>query len=185
MSKKLYQDLEVKGGFSEGRENPKLKITIRYESLESTCEGPADEVLKFVFRFIRDVYPNYEIVSGLTLTVDLENLLRRLKGIMAFISKGRAVILKPTKELKDSDLILTHLVSAYVGDKIGTAENDHLSMADLLDKTGKPAGTVAGRLSELRSRLCVERVGRGEYRVTAYGVKEFMEEVLPKLERAE
>jgi predicted transcriptional regulator len=57
-------------------------------------------------------------------------------------------------------------------------------MADLLDKTGKPAGTVAGRLSELVSELYVERVGRGKYRITAYGVKEFMEEVLPKLEGA-
>jgi len=57
-------------------------------------------------------------------------------------------------------------------------------MADLMDRTGKSGGTIAGRLSELRNTLCVERVGRGEYRVTVYGLKVFMEQVLPKLEGA-
>ncbi|MFQ6064980.1 MAG: hypothetical protein ACE5L6_05840 [Candidatus Bathyarchaeia archaeon] len=183
--KRLYQDYEVKKSLSRrGGEPPKLKVTIKYGSLESACEGSADEVLKFVFNFIKDVYPNYEIVSGLTLTVDLERLLRRLKGVMAFLPKGRPVILKTTNQLTDSDLILTYLVAAYAGNQIGMAEDDNLSMADLLDKTGKSAGTVAGRLSELVSGLYVERVGRGKYRVTAYGVKEFIESILPKLEAA-
>ncbi|MFQ6080616.1 MAG: hypothetical protein ACE5OW_02975 [Candidatus Bathyarchaeia archaeon] len=182
--RRLYQDYEVKKSFSRRPESPKLKVTIKYGSLESTCEGSADEVLKFVFRFIKDVYPNYAIVSGLTLTVDLENLLKRLKDVIAFLPKGQPIILKPTRDLTDSDLILTYLVAAYAGNQIGLAEKDYLSMADLLDRTGKRAGTVAGRLSELVGRLCVERVGRGEYRVTAYGVKEFMEDVLPKMEGA-
>jgi len=182
--KRSYQDYEVKKSFSKGPESPKLKVIIRYGSLESTCEGSADEVLKFVFRLIRDMYPHYGIISKLTLTVDLENLLNRLKDIIAFLPKGQPIMLKSTRELTDSDLILTYLVAAYAGNQIGLAENDYLSMADLLDRTGKPAGTVAGRLSELVSRLCVERVGRGEYRVTAYGIKEFMDAVLPKLEAA-
>ena len=182
--KRLYQDYEVKKSFSRRGESSKLKVTIKYGALESTCEGSADEVLKFVFNFIKNVYPNYEIVRGLTLTVDLERLLRKLKGIIAFLPKGRPVILKTTSELTDSDLILTYLVAAYAGNQMGVAEDDNLSMANLLDKTGKPAGTIAGRLSELVSELYVERVGRGKYRVTAYGVKEFMENVLPKLEEA-
>ena len=182
--RKSYQDYEVKKSFSRRVESPKLKVTIKYGSLESTCEGSADEALKFVFRFIRDVYPNYAIVSGLTLTVDLENLLRRLKGIITFLPKGQPIILKPTKDLTDSDLILTYLVAAHAGNQIGLAEKDYLSMADLLDRTGKSAGTVAGRLSELVGRLCVERIGRGEYRVTAYGIKEFTDAILPKLEEA-
>ncbi len=180
----MYQDYEVKRNFPKWTENPKLKVTIKYGSIESTCEGPADEVLKFVFRFIKDVYPNYAIVSGLTLTVDLENLLKGLRDVITFLPKGQPVILKPIKDLTDSDLILTYLVAAYAGNQIGLAEKGYLSMANLLDRTGKPAGTVAGRLSELVGRLCVERVGRGEYRITPYGIKEFMEEVLPKLEES-
>ena len=180
--KRLYQDYEVKKGIPRSEEAPKLKITIKYGALETTCEGSADEVLRFVFNFIKDVYPNYKLVRNLTLTVDLENLLKGLKNVISFLPKGRPVVLKPTDKLTDSELILTYLVAAYAGNQIGMAEDDNLSMAGLLDKTGKPAGTVAGRLSELVSELYVERVGRGKYRVTAYGVKEFMEEVLPKLE---
>lgn len=182
--KRLYQDYEPKEEFSSGSEKPKLKATIKYGSLESTCEGNADEVLKFVFRFIRDVYPDYEIVSGLTLTVDLEELLRRLKGVVSFLPKGRPVILKSTSGLTDSDLILTYLVAAYAGNQISMAEKGSLSMAELLEKTGKSAGTVAGRLSELAGNMYVDRVGRGEYKVTEYGVKKFMEDILPILEGA-
>jgi hypothetical protein len=182
--KRLYQDYEHEEGLPSGSEKPKLKVTIKYGSLESTCEGSADEVLKFVFRFIRDVYPDYEIVSGLTLSVDLEELLRRLKGVISFLPRGRHVILKPTGKLTDSDLILTHLVAAYAGNQMGMAEKGSLSMAELLEKTGKSAGTVAGRLSELAGNLCVDRVGRGEYKVTEYGVKKFMDDVLPILEEA-
>jgi hypothetical protein len=182
--KRLYQDYEVEKNVSRSREAPKLKITIKYGALESTCEGSADEALKFIFNFIKDVYPNYELVRNLTLTVDLQRLLRQLKGVISFLPKGRPVILKPTDKLTDSELILVFLVAAYSGNQIGMAEDDNLSMAELLDKTGKPAGTVAGRLSELVGELYVERVGRGKYRVTAYGVKEFTEEILPKLEGA-
>lgn len=182
--KRLYQDYEVKKGISRGGEAPKLKITIKYGALETTCEGSADEAMKFVFNFIKDVYPNYKLVKSLTLTVDLENLLKGLKNVISFLPKGRPVVLRSTDKLTDSELILTYLVAAYAGNQIGMAEDDNLSMADLLDKTGKPAGTVAGRLSELAGELYVERVGRGKYRITAYGVKEFMEEVLPKLEGA-
>lgn len=180
--KRLYQDYEPKEGFSGGSEKPKLKVTIKYGSLESTCEGSADEVLKFVFQFIRDVYPDYEIVSGLTLTVDLEELLRRLKGVISFLPKGRPVILKPIGRLTDSDLILTYLVATYAGNQMGMAEKGNLSMAELLEKTGKSAGTIAGRLSELAGNLYVDRVGRGEYKVTEYGVKKFMDDILPILE---
>ena len=180
--KRLYQDYEHKEGFSGGSEKPKLKVTIKYGSLESTCEGSADEVLKFVFQFIRDVYPDYEIVSGLTLTVNLEELLRRLKGVVSFLPKGRPVILKPIGRLTDSDVILTYLVAAYAGNQMGMAEKGSLSMAELLEKTGKSAGTTAGRLSELAGNLYVDRVGRGEYKVTEYGVKKFMDEILPTLE---
>ncbi len=168
----------------EEKEKPRLKVTVKYGSLESTCEGAADEVLSFVLRFVRDVYPAYEIVSGLTVTVDLEKLLSRLKGVIAFLPKGRPVILKSTGGLTDSDIILTYLVAAYAANQMGMADGDSLSMADLLDRMGKSAGTVAGRLSELVNGMCVDRVGRGEYRVTPYGVNRFMEAVLPLLEGA-
>ncbi|UCC33862.1 MAG: hypothetical protein JSW53_02335 [Candidatus Bathyarchaeota archaeon] len=182
--KRLLRDYEVKNGVSRRIGAPKLKITLRYGALESTCEGSADEALRFIFNFIKDVYPSYELVRNLTLTVDLERLLGKLKDVISFLPRGRPVILKPTGKLTDSDLILTYLVAVYAGNQIGMAEDANLSMADLLDKTGKPAGTVAGRLSELVNELHVERVGRGKYRVTAYGVKAFTEEILPKLEGA-
>jgi predicted transcriptional regulator of viral defense system len=51
----------------------------------------------------------------------------------------------------------------------------------MLPVTGGRTGTVAARLSELSNLGWVERVGRGEYRITTLGVQSFLDEVLPKI----
>jgi predicted transcriptional regulator of viral defense system len=58
-------------------------------------------------------------------------------------------------------------------------------MAEMLALTGGKSGTVVARLSELTSLGWVERVGRGEYRITTLGAKAFLDEIAPKLKPRE
>jgi len=88
---------------------------------------------------------------------------------------------KLEKELSIRELILLHLVKAYVGFRLGRLERDSLSVDELLKATGGKVGAVAGRLSEMVSDDYIERLGRAEYRITTYGLKHFLEAVLPKV----
>ena len=65
--------------------------------------------------------------------------------------------------------------------QLSKSEKDSVSIADLLKATsGKPSSTAA-RLSELVDMDWVDRVGRGEYKITTYGLKSFIDTILPKL----
>jgi DNA-binding IclR family transcriptional regulator len=68
-----------------------------------------------------------------------------------------------------------------VGYQLGRLEEDSLSLADILTETGGKPSTIAARLSELVTQNWVERVGRGQYRITTFGVKSFQETVIPRI----
>ena len=85
----------------------------------------------------------------------------------------------------ERDIILLHLVKTYIGYEIGRNESNYLTTSDIKSLTGGKSSTVAARLSELTSLGWVERIGRGEYRITTLGAKSFLDEVLPRIKPEE
>lgn len=152
--------------------------------LETKFSGNVDDVISGLFKFLSDIYPTYKTLSRITVTVDVEALLRDLEGVVAVTPEG-VVLLKPPEGLTliDRDLIGLHLIRIYVGQKLGLLERDSVSLADLLKFTGGKQGPIAGRLSEMVNEGLVERLGRGEYRITTLGVKVFMDSVMPKFKK--
>ncbi|MEM2248698.1 MAG: winged helix-turn-helix transcriptional regulator [Candidatus Bathyarchaeia archaeon] len=161
-----------------------LELTVKYRDVEAKFSGRPDEVIRAFFGFMSRVLPAYDFASQLTLTIDLEDLLRGIRGLIAFAPEGPVITVPREKVGGDRNLIMLNLIRAYVGYRTGRLEKDTLSMAEITASTGVKSGTVAARLSELTDMGLVERVGRGEYRVTTLGVKFFLDDVLPKI-RAE
>jgi len=56
-----------------------------------------------------------------------------------------------------------------------------LLIGDLIGATKRSAGTVAGRLSEMCSEGLVDRIGKGEYKATTYGLDYFMKNIIPSI----
>ncbi|MBS7641163.1 hypothetical protein KEJ12_05925 [Candidatus Bathyarchaeota archaeon] len=170
-------------GFVEkmGERGENLDLTVRYKDIEAKFTGRPDEVIRALLSFISRVLPAYDLATQLTLSIDIEELLRNVKGIIAITPEGPVITVPRSKLGGDRNAILVSLVKAYVGYRIGRLEKDSLSVADLTAATGCKGGTVAARLSELTDMGLVERVGRGEYKVTTLGLKFFLDEVLPKI----
>jgi hypothetical protein len=158
-----------------------LELHVKYKDLEVKFTGTPDDVIRSFLKYVRQVLPGYELISGLTLTADLEDMLKRVKGLIAFTPEGIVVTAPREKLGGEREVILLHLVKAYVGYKTGRLEKDSLMTSEIMSLTGGKSGSVAARLSELTSLGWVERVGRGEYRMTTLGVKAFLDEVLPKI----
>ncbi|MEM2320453.1 MAG: hypothetical protein QXS79_00995 [Candidatus Bathyarchaeia archaeon] len=158
-----------------------LELTVRYRNLEARFAGKPDEVIRALLNFISRVLPAYDLAAQLTLSVDIEDLLRGVRGIIALTPEGPVITVPRDRLGGDRNAILLNLVKVYVGYRVGRIEKDSLSVADLTSATGCKSGTVAARLSELTDMGFVERVGRGEYRLTTLGVKFFFDEVLPKI----
>lgn len=148
-------------------------------------EGSPEEVIKFLLKFLAEYYPTYELIKKLTITVDLEELLKKLEGIVGFSPEG-AVITIPREKVSNlsiRDQIALHLVKNHVGNQLGVIDKASLSAAELLNIIGSRMGAIAGRLSEMVDEGLVERVGRAEYRITTYGLKHFSENILPKIKQ--
>ncbi len=163
----------------------KLELSVKYKDMEVKFTGTPDDVVRALFGFLSKILPTFEFVSSLTLSVDLERLLKSISGLIAFAPEGPVITLPKEKLGGDRNIILLHLIKSYVGYQTGRIEKDSLSSADILSLTGSKPGTIAARLTELTSMGWIERIGRGEYRITTLGVKSFMEEVLPKIKPQE
>ena len=160
-----------------------IKIHLEYNETKIDFEGSSEEVIKVLLDFLAKHYPAYNLVKNLTITIDFEELLKKLKGVIGFAPEG-AIITIPKEKISNlsiRDQIALHLVKAYVGSKLGMVEKASLSAAELLSAIGGRMGAMAGRLSEMVDEGLVERVGRGEYRITTYGLKQFSEVTLPKI----
>jgi len=159
----------------------KLELIVKYRDVEAKFAGSPEDVIRAFFGFMSRVLPAYDLASSLVLTVDLENLLRNVKGLIAFTPEGPVITVPREKIGGDRNVIILSLLKAYIGHKTGRLEKDSLSRPEITASTGVKDSTVAARLSELTDAGLVERVGRGEYRITTLGVKVFLEEILPKI----
>lgn len=168
-----------------GGNEEKLELSVKYKDIEAKFTGNPEEVIRALFGFLGRILPPFEFISHLTLTVDLERLLRSIHGIIAFTTEGPVITLPKERVGGDRNFILLNLTKSYVGYQIHRLEKDSLTLSDILAITGSKPGTVAARLTELTNMGWIARIGRGEYRVTTLGVKSFMEEVLPKIKPQE
>lgn len=162
--------------FEEG----KIEVLVRYQGMEVKFTGNINEVTRSFLDFMSKILPNYALVSRLTMTVDLESLLKDLEGIVAITPEGLIITISREK-VGEREMILLNLAKMSVAYQLSKSDNDSVSIADLLQATGGKPSSTAARLSELVDLSWVDRVGRGEYRITTYGLKSFIETVLPKL----
>ena len=160
----------------EKREVVRIQAKVKEETFN--FEGTADEVIEAFLKFICTIYPTYEVVSKIILTIDYEKLLRDFAGIIAVAVEG-PVLLK--RDIPTNQAIGFCLIGAHIGFKIGKLPKDTLSSGELAKLVSKASGTVANELTSMTKKGLVERVGKGEYRIKTAGIIYYSKEVLPKI----
>ena len=160
----------------EKREGVRIQAKVKGETFN--FEGTADEAINAFLKFICAVYPAYELVSKLTLTIDFEKLLKDFAGVITVAQEGPVLL---RRDVSTADAIGLCLIGAHIGFKIGKLSDDILSYDEMAKFTGKSSGTIANELTKMTKRGLVDRVGKGEYKITTAGIIHFANEVLPKL----
>ncbi len=160
-----------------------LSGKVNFNGEEVEFSGDVEEVTSLLLQFLTKYYPSLSIISDLVLTIDLESLLKSVKGVLA-ISEGEIVILVPKEELSDREHVLLILLKAYLENKLGLRERVDVSIGEVASISGEPKSTISGRLSELVNEGLVKRVERGKYKITPLGVKELTEKIIPEVSSA-
>jgi len=163
----------------EGKE---LQVYVKFNEFEEDIRGSPDDVLRALMAFLDRVYPGLEVLGRIRLTVDLHGLTEQIKDIVAVTSSGPVILSR--KKLTIRELVGLNLIGAFVGYKLNLMDRDALNLDDLVNLTGKGKGSVSGALTHMVGNRWVEKPERGGYRISALGIKQFQEEVFPKLKEA-
>jgi len=141
-------------------------------------QGDADQVVDSILKFLSKIYPAYKVVSDLTISLDLEELMRGLKGLIGISDEGLVIL---RTDLPADASIMLCLIGAYVSSRIGRMDRGTLATREIAKLVGKAAKTIRNEMPNLMRRGWVDRVNRGEYRATTAGILQFQEQVLPSL----
>ena len=146
-----------------------LKAHLELGELKIDLEGTVDEVFRGVVSFLDKVYPSLELLSRVTFTVDTAKLLQDLSGIVQIGPEGP--ILVAERELPADESIELCLLGQLIGFRLGKLDKDSLSVEDLSRAVGKARKTVANQIAGIVREGIVDRVAKGEYRITTQGIR--------------
>ena len=163
--------------------NETVKVRIEFGEARADFEGPPNGVISAIMKFVETVYPAFAMVKNLSLTIETEQLAKSSAGIIGFGSEGPVITITKDRlsKLSIRELIALHLVKAYLARALGKSDRDSQSVDVLLTAIGGRIGAMAGRLSEMVDEGLVARIGRGEYKITTFGLKQYLEQMLPKI----
>ena len=72
-------------------------VNIKYKDIDQTFSGDADQVWRGINKFFTKIIPPFEILDKILLTVELENLIRSCKDIIAITPEGPVLLIKKNK----------------------------------------------------------------------------------------
>jgi len=156
-----------------------VTVHIKFQETEQTFTGDVNQVWISINRFFSEMIPALQIVKKALLTVDLEKLVEDCKNVIAVAPEG-PVILVSKQKLTDSETLTSHLLAAYIGNKLGLSKS-FLTKEELQAGLGKNAKITSTRLGELCREGYATKTDEGNYQITTLGIKLFQEETLPEI----
>ncbi len=161
-------------------QNGDIIVQIRYKDLQETFTGKPEDVWSSVNRFFGRFLPSFETVSKMTLTVDLQKLLKNLENIIAFSPEGPNLMI-PRDKMTDTETLGLWLLANHVGFQLGKLESDSVSKEYLQTRLGKNSKITSTRLGELIKNEFISRTTDDKYKITTFGLVQLQKEIIPKI----
>jgi predicted transcriptional regulator len=101
-------------------------------------------------------------------------LVRLAESLIGFVEFAPEGVLVLTRDVLSEEAIIISLVGSYVGYRLGRIEDEADSASGLAKSTGKALKTISNQLSWMVDDGLVERIERGKYRISSFGIKRFL-----------
>ncbi|MCK4424191.1 hypothetical protein KAU93_00790 [Candidatus Bathyarchaeota archaeon] len=157
-----------------------VTIQVRYRDLEKTFSGDINDVWISINKFFSEFIPTFRISKKITLTVDLQDLIKACENIIAFAEEGPHLLVSRNR-LTDNETLALQLLASYIGYKLGIMESDAVSKEELQAKLGKSSKIVSTRLGELVKREIAAKTNNGKYKISTFGVIQMQKDFLPRI----
>ena len=154
-----------------------LKVHVEFGGSKADFEGNPDMVAKAFLSFLSNTYPAFELAQKLSFSQDIVKLAEALVSIIEYAPEG---LLLTAQDIPAEEAILISLLGIHVGNKLGKVVSESISAINLSKITGKALKTISNQLAWMVDDSLVERIGRGEYKITSMGIKR-SEKILQEL----
>ena len=144
-----------------------MKVHVEYGDLKEDFEGDPDDVVRAFLTSLSKVYPSLEVVKKLVFQPNLSKLTDDLAGLVKFAPEGLLVM---TSDVPSEEAMIISLAGSYLGHRLGQLDSDATSANNLAKTTGKALKTISNQLAWMIDDGIIERVGRGQYRITSLGL---------------
>ncbi|MCJ7759651.1 hypothetical protein MUP59_00710 [Candidatus Bathyarchaeota archaeon] len=149
-------------------ENSKLKLHFELDNLKVDLEGDPETVSREFLTQLADIYPSFNIARKLSFNPDLMKISEGLVGLVEFVPEG---IILNRRDLSAEQAILICLLGVHISYEMGRWAADSMSAAALSKITGKALKTISNQVALMVEETLVEKIGKGEYRITTLGIK--------------
>ena len=149
-------------------EKQKLKLHFEIDDLRVDLEGDSETVSREFLTQLATVLPSFSLARKLSFNPDLVELSEGLVGLVEFVPEG---IILNRRDLSAEQAILICLLGAYIACRLDRREADSMSASTLSKITGKALKTISNQITLMVDETLVEKVGKGEYRITTLGIK--------------
>ncbi|MEM4546373.1 MAG: hypothetical protein QW328_06415 [Nitrososphaerota archaeon] len=157
-----------------------MKVSIQYKDVRADFEGKPDDIYKSIISFIEKVIPSYSLASRISYSVDIQELIEKLRNYLAYNQAEGIFLLKPLNTLSVSEAIMLLCIKRYLEHGLGLAESPSINASELAKSIAKSEKTISGKLSLLLRKGYIRRLDRGDYVITMLGIKEFIEGKIEK-----
>ncbi|HDJ66237.1 MAG TPA: hypothetical protein ENF33_00780 [Nitrososphaeria archaeon] len=149
-----------------------LKIHIRYGDLEAEFSGSPEAVYHQVVAFLEQTIPEYSLAKKIQYSVELKDMLERLKDYLAYNPEAGIFFLKDLSEFPFQDAIYFIALKNYLEYKLGRREKPNTSISDFSEYLPRiKRKTLSNRVAELSQGVMLKRLDRGDYAITIQGIK--------------
>jgi hypothetical protein len=161
--------------------NPeKIQVQIKYNGVEKQFFAEPQDAWLLLNQFFKELIPSFEIAQKLWLNIDVQQLAKDLKGIVAFSGDGTSLLV-PKNKLTDNEALLVWLTAYHLGFKLGLVVSDFISKDELQSKLGKSGKITSTRLGELVKTEMVTKDVDDRFRATTFGITQTQKEIIPKI----
>jgi len=153
-----------------------IVVIVKYGDLEQKFVGSVNDVWVSVNKFFGEVFPAFDLIRKVILTVDFAKLIEDSEDVIAIAPEGPE-LLAPKDKLTDSEVLQYYLLAAYIGSKSGKIVRETMTKEELSTKLGKSMKITATRLGELVKEGRIVKGEDGGYKIATIGMKRLQEEL--------
>lgn len=149
-----------------------MKLTLSYDGLTASFEGPPEEVLRSVISFVESKIASFSLARKLAVDLDVQRLIESLSKLIAYHESEGFLLKSHVYSLPASEQILILLAKRYLEHYFGKATTNTLSFKEVVNELNLKRGTASSNLNELVRRGLAKRHGKGDYSITVNGLLE-------------